>query len=207
MTTKLLQNLALAGVATMATVLSASSAQAVVLFEGTIGDWAQTGSIQAGDKLFTFGDTDLNFGDGLIIETAGINDLDYLVNVNLIGTGTTVSSFFLDYTVQVTQPGFQIVAVDLDSTVDVFAPDEVLTTTYNSTTLVSTGGSAELDQLIPSSTFVEVSNSYFAPPGGEISSFENSFQQVPEPLTILGAGAAIAFGTGFKRKLGKADKK
>ncbi|ACB50230.1 hypothetical protein cce_0879 [Crocosphaera subtropica ATCC 51142] len=29
---------------------------------------------------------------------------------------------------------------------------------------------------------------------------------VPEPLTILGAGAAISFGTAFKRKLGKAKK-
>ena len=30
---------------------------------------------------------------------------------------------------------------------------------------------------------------------------------VPEPLTILGAGTAIAFGAGFKRKLAKAKKK
>lgn len=30
---------------------------------------------------------------------------------------------------------------------------------------------------------------------------------VPEPLTILGAGAAIGFGGAFKRKLGKKDKK
>ena len=30
---------------------------------------------------------------------------------------------------------------------------------------------------------------------------------VPEPLTILGAGTAIAFGTGFKRKLAKVKKK
>ena len=30
---------------------------------------------------------------------------------------------------------------------------------------------------------------------------------VPEPLTILGAGTAIAFGGAFKRKLGKKDKK
>ncbi len=28
-------------------------------------------------------------------------------------------------------------------------------------------------------------------------------QPIPEPLTILGAGAAIAFGAAFKRKLGK----
>ncbi|NQZ63109.1 MAG: PEP-CTERM sorting domain-containing protein [Crocosphaera sp.] len=32
-------------------------------------------------------------------------------------------------------------------------------------------------------------------------------QTIPEPLTILGAGAAIAFGAGFKRKLGKVKQK
>ncbi|EAZ91910.1 PEP-CTERM sorting domain-containing protein [Crocosphaera chwakensis] len=32
------------------------------------------------------------------------------------------------------------------------------------------------------------------------------YKPVPEPLTILGAGAAISFGTAFKRKLGKANK-
>ena len=30
---------------------------------------------------------------------------------------------------------------------------------------------------------------------------------VPEPLTILGAGAAIGFGSAFKRKLAQAKKK
>ncbi|EAZ88408.1 hypothetical protein CY0110_06399 [Crocosphaera chwakensis CCY0110] len=30
---------------------------------------------------------------------------------------------------------------------------------------------------------------------------ENGFGVVPEPLTILGTGTAVAFGTGFKRKL------
>ena len=45
-----------------------------------------------------------------------------------------------------------------------------------------------------------------------ISNFDNvrlSVEKavVPEPLTILGAGTAIAFGAGFKRKLGKANKK
>ena len=93
---KSLQNLTLAGIAGVTTILSAPSAQAVVLLEGTIGDWAQitadVGGIQAGDLLFTYGDTDLNFGDTLIIETAGVNNLDYLVNVDLIGAGTTVST-------------------------------------------------------------------------------------------------------------------
>ncbi len=38
-------------------------------------------------------------------------------------------------------------------------------------------------------------------------SYEVTLQVVPEPLTILGAGAAIGFGGAFKRKLGKKDKK
>ncbi len=37
-------------------------------------------------------------------------------------------------------------------------------------------------------------------PGGAI---RGQVQAVPEPLTILGAGAAISFGAGFKRKLAK----
>ncbi len=32
-------------------------------------------------------------------------------------------------------------------------------------------------------------------------------QAVPEPLTIFGVGTAIAFGAGFKRKLGKSNRK
>ena len=32
-------------------------------------------------------------------------------------------------------------------------------------------------------------------------------EPVPEPLTILGAGTAVAFGTSFKRKLAKAKSK
>ena len=33
------------------------------------------------------------------------------------------------------------------------------------------------------------------------------FKQVPEPLTILGSGTALAFGTVLKRKIAKAKKK
>ncbi|WP_198648890.1 PEP-CTERM sorting domain-containing protein [Cyanothece sp. BG0011] len=34
-----------------------------------------------------------------------------------------------------------------------------------------------------------------------------TLEVVPEPITMLGAGAAVAFGGAFKRKLGKKDKK
>ncbi len=44
---------------------------------------------------------------------------------------------------------------------------------------------------------------------GESVTFNSQFDYapVPEPLTILGAGTAIALGAGFKRKLGKVKKK
>ncbi|MDJ0729999.1 MAG: PEP-CTERM sorting domain-containing protein [Crocosphaera sp.] len=41
----------------------------------------------------------------------------------------------------------------------------------------------------------------------EDGSYSMSLEAVPEPLTILGAGAAVAFGGAFKRKLGKKNKK
>ncbi len=41
---------------------------------------------------------------------------------------------------------------------------------------------------------------------GEGSDKLSGGEVVPEPLTILGAGAAISFGTAFKRKLGKGKK-
>ncbi len=40
-----------------------------------------------------------------------------------------------------------------------------------------------------------------------IQTVEETTTPIPEPLTILGAGTAIAFGAGFKRKLAKAKKK
>lgn len=40
-----------------------------------------------------------------------------------------------------------------------------------------------------------------------IDNWSVEIQVVPEPLTILGAGTAVAFGTSFKRKLAKAKKK
>ncbi len=45
-----------------------------------------------------------------------------------------------------------------------------------------------------------------APNGKDVSHISIYKREVPEPLTILGAGAAISFGTAFKRKLGKGNK-
>ena len=39
--------------------------------------------------------------------------------------------------------------------------------------------------------------------GGDLSSYTNSYASVPEPLTMLGAAAAVAFGSAFKRSSAK----
>jgi hypothetical protein len=44
------------------------------------------------------------------------------------------------------------------------------------------------------------------PPTGYLTSVSNTYEAVPEPLTILGAMTAAGFGVGFKRKLAKAEK-
>jgi len=41
---------------------------------------------------------------------------------------------------------------------------------------------------------------------GSLTSVSNTYQAVPEPLTMLGAMTAAGFGVGFKRKLAKAEK-
>ncbi len=41
----------------------------------------------------------------------------------------------------------------------------------------------------------------------KFSSNNEVFEAVPEPLTLLGAGTALGFGTFFKRELSKKQKK
>ena len=54
-------------------------------------------------------------------------------------------------------------------------------------------------------TFIENGVEQTASVTGGLVRVEN-IRPVPEPLTILGAGTAIGFGTAFKKKLGKNKK-
>ncbi len=56
------------------------------------------------------------------------------------------------------------------------------------------------------SPFVEPPFSFPGNGPKDVSHISVYKKPVPEPLTILGAGAAISFGTAFKRKLGQAKK-
>ncbi|MDJ0845516.1 PEP-CTERM sorting domain-containing protein [Crocosphaera sp.] len=58
-----------------------------------------------------------------------------------------------------------------------------------------------LDDLFAGGLYINIHTSKVG--GGEV---RGQIEPVPEPLTILGAGTAIAFATGFKRKLAKVKK-
>ncbi|BAQ59845.1 hypothetical protein GM3708_251 [Geminocystis sp. NIES-3708] len=188
------------GMATVASLagstLLAPGAQALTLW-----DFKQA-PIILGDKQFTYIFSD-NIDDGATIDVSSSGQ-DYIFSLDLLGANRNVAAFKLDYDVQVLDPKYVIAEVDLDSTVNSFAPNEVLTTDFNATQLVSTNGSADIGGIVPRSAVVAVRNDYVSN-GGTIFSFQNSFHQVevPEPLTILGTGIALGFGGLFKSKSSK----
>ncbi|MDJ0843253.1 PEP-CTERM sorting domain-containing protein [Crocosphaera sp.] len=80
----------------------------------------------------------------------------------------------------------------------------------NGTTLVGYLLETGTDSITWETPFLNPPFDFNGAPNGKDVSHISIYKSVPEPLTILGAGAAISFGTAFKRKLGLAknnDKK
>ena len=67
--------------------------------------------------------------------------------------------------------------------------------------------SAYLGFIVPPLNEFYVTDTITVNAGGSLTSVSNTYQAVPEPLTMLGAMTAAGFGVGFKRKLAKAGKK
>lgn len=127
---------------------------------------------------------------------------DYIFNLD---KAFTAAAFDFTYEAIITDPGWVFVAVDLDSDSDPFAsPPSVLEATYtfaggnSPIVLTSTNGSSSVAPVTGGPTLITVKNSYNGA-GGAIDTMENSFQQVPAPLPLLGVGAAF----GSIRKLRK----
>lgn len=119
--------------------------------------------------------------------TAGSYDLSYTVTstvpINSISLNQSASSTITVKNVSTTPgganiPGFPIIGVD----------------------------STIAGSVVPNLTTAYVTDSITVTSNGFVSSVTNTFA-VPEPLTILGAMTAAAFGVGFKRKSIKAEQK
>lgn len=174
-----------------------SSAQAATVWTGSLADFIAS-PVTVGDKIFTYtSSTGLpaNSGDRIDIEQFGN---DYLFNYDFSPI-SQIPAFELAYNVTILS-GASFRAVDIDSDVNAFQPEEVLEATYtpnvgSPVVLRSINGSQNPAELPIGGTSIDVFNSYtYGGPGGAIDSFENSFKQVPEPSSILGLAALSSLG-------------
>jgi hypothetical protein len=198
--------------------LSAGSAQAQAVtnscgsgsYRTSFNAWAAAaGGILCGDKLFTYKDSSDNLAAiaGTDVEFDFFGD-QYLFNLDFSPI-SNVGSFTLDYEVAIQDPTKFFKAVDIDSNVPTFPPNESLVATYtggtNPVVLSSINGEQNPATLpvLGRPTTLLVSNVYNSN-GGAIDSFENSFQQgteVPGPLPVLGAGVAFGFSRRLRRRI------
>jgi hypothetical protein len=196
---------------TVATIVASPSAYAATLIDSIVipfSDWVTNPSQTVGDKTFTYKDsTNLpdNAPDSVIFE-AFDND-EYLFTYDFIPGGSS-STFTLEYEVTINDPNKFFTAVDLDSDVLNFTPDEELTATYTGGTspvvLKSLNGSSDIKPVAGQPKTITVFNNYNANGGGPIETFSNSFKQgekVPEPSMLLGFG--LIAGLAALKKNGK----
>jgi hypothetical protein len=191
--------------------LGAGSAQAACLSTDTVSlTWAQWiggTPLTCRDKKFTWvtAPTD-DFGDlgdpATTVSAVMPLDGDYIFNLD---KPFTAVPFDFTYEATITAAGWVFSKIDLDSDADTFAnPPSVLTATYTPNVgpamiLTSTNGSASIEPVPYGPTIITVNNKYMPPNGGAIDTLQNSFQQVPAPLPLLGVGAVF----GSIRKLRK----
>ncbi|MCU7244617.1 MAG: PEP-CTERM sorting domain-containing protein [Microcystis aeruginosa WS75] len=181
-------------------VLTATSASAVNVLTWDL--WKGGTPLEFGDKIVKFvsGDIGAEAQDKVALLKMG-DEYEFVYDAmdGLIQSNSNSGSF--TYTIEVTDPNWAIVGVDLDSNV---------TATYNKVeekfdeipglTLISTNGSADPLTGFHSITPIKkltVTNTLTANPGEELLSFQNSFHQitaVPEPGTVLGLLAVGGLG-------------
>jgi|LakMenE18May11ns_1017448.scaffolds.fasta_scaffold9836837_2 hypothetical protein len=165
--------------------------------------WIGGQNLTCGDKEFKWLSTAVP-GDLPSSMVSAVQPLleDYIFNLD---KPFTSDPFDFTYEATITDPGYVFIAVDLDSDSDALAsPPSVLEATYtfaggnSPIMLTSTNGSSSVAPVTGGPTTITVNNRYDGS-GGAIDTMENSFQQVPAPLPLLGVGAAF----GSIRKLRK----
>jgi hypothetical protein len=190
-----------AAIATLAGVgLVSAPAHAVTTTLGGFCPPTTPSSVTVGDKTFTCQATNLNTlsspNDLIEIDrdVAGNFDLTY----EFLNDYQGANGAFLRYTVAINDPNASFLEVGLDSTVSNFGPIEQVTKLVEwaggSTLLTSTSG-IPADFSFPAGLqFITVTDT-INPNGGSVASFQNTFTQVPEPLTVIGTaiGATTAF--------------
>ncbi|MEB3161199.1 MAG: PEP-CTERM sorting domain-containing protein [Synechocystis sp.] len=85
---------------------------------------------------------------------------------------------------------------------EIYADAEFTVLLGTASTIVAGGTETTIDAFFAPQETIYVKD-IIRTSGGDLSSYTNSFASVPEPLTMLGAAAAVTFGTAFKRNAAK----
>lgn len=176
--------------------LTAASAQAATI-EGSIVGFGVSEAT---------GDLTINFGQGFTQSNGAFSDLNGFTTINDLVLSPVSGD---TYSYQFTDPFMTFTNL---STFDLNAglANVVFTTMADGSTEVEVDLSPITGPLnAPDGSFrvgltgsLSLSDSGLDDPAS-FGSYQYDLKAVPEPLTMLGAGAAIAFGGAFKRKLGK----
>ena len=201
--------------------LTASSANAAQL---TWGAWTGGTLLTQGDKKVTYISSQGGFAPESSLDTVNLLDLgggkyNFVISFLNRSTGTYTGSGSFTYKIEVTDPKKFITGVSLDSTVSsnygttskyVCAGNASSCSSGTILTLTSTNGSEDpvsgFAPITPAKSLLITDN--FAPnAGGAAETVKNGFQQVPEPLTILGTGVVLGALPALKKEYAKRNKK
>ncbi len=167
-------------------------------------------SVPCGNSTFNNFSTTLPDISNVLVERNDSGDYEVLVEVNPSLGNPPAGPFTFEYDLSTSKV---FAAAGLDSLVDPLPPngETVTNELFNSSgdlvlSLSSVNGNSDTGT-IGGLNFLQVVDTVTIPVGGSFDGFENDFDEVPEPLTILGSGLALGFGTLFKGKQKKKQEK
>ena len=167
-------------------------------------------STQLGDKLFTI-ITEPTTGSGDVEWTINPTATEWQTDVDWLGFGLAgLSNGLFEYTVQINTGSNQFASIDLDvagshlnpsTTVEKTVYDGLNDSGQLLATLSSVNGT-DITNVPISGTQIFVRDVYSVPQGNTLDNMGNYIRQdVPGPLPLLGAAAALGFSRRLRRRL------
>ncbi len=200
--------------------------QSLVMGIATLGVISGSALLAPSANAFTIGSIGSNsltvgsttFSD-FSTTTTNLNWLDYVITASSapkgpqlsVATGpVTVGAGSYNITYKVTKTGEPIGGVTVNQNAELTSSLKSISLTPGGADIagfpIVSNDSAYLGFIVPPLNEFYVTDTITVNANGSLTSVSNTYQAVPEPLTMLGAMTAAGFGIGFKRRIAKAGK-
>jgi hypothetical protein len=212
---------------TIMTTMPSNNYQSLVMGIATLGVISSSALLAPSANAFTIGDIGSNtlpVGSDTIFSdfsttTADLNWRNYVITASSapqgpqlsVATGpVTVGAGSYNITYKVTKTGLPIGGVYVNQNAINASSLKSISLTPGGADIagfpIVSNDSAYLGFIVPPLNEFYVTDVITVNANGSLTSVSNTYQAVPEPLTMLGAMTAAGFGVSFKRKLAKAGK-